>query len=97
MSPEQIRLVQRTLNAQGYPVEVTSAWDKRTRAALTSFQTAHALPATGDLDPATSQALGVDPADVMPVRATAAEDAAASDDPAVNRSVNNTVDGRPGP
>ena len=68
LSPEQIRLVQRALADRGYPVDLTGAFDGRTRSALEEFQRARGLPADGKLDPNTLETLGIDPRDVMPVR-----------------------------
>ena len=64
----QARLVQRSLNGHGYPVELTEIYDARTRAAVTAFQRSHGIEATGDMDPATARALGLDPGDVTPTR-----------------------------
>lgn len=44
------------------PGEIDGAWGHNTRGALTAFQATHGLPPTGELDPATEQALpGGDP------------------------------------
>jgi peptidoglycan hydrolase-like protein with peptidoglycan-binding domain len=100
LSREQIRMVQRTLADKGYAVQTTSTWDDSTRAALASFQRSQQLPATGSIDTATAQALGVDPASVMPVRAmevpTGPYDRFDPSDMDVNCGVNNTVDCRYG-
>jgi peptidoglycan hydrolase-like protein with peptidoglycan-binding domain len=64
----QARLVQRSLNEHGYPVELTGVYDERTRAAVTGFQRSHGMDATGDMDPATARALGLDPTAVTPTR-----------------------------
>ena len=67
-TPAQTRLVQRSLNEHGYPVELTGAYDKRTRAAVTGFQRSLGIEATGDMDPTTARALGLEPRDVTPTR-----------------------------
>jgi peptidoglycan hydrolase-like protein with peptidoglycan-binding domain len=67
-SPAQTALVQRSLNEHGYPVELTGVYDKRTRAAVTGFQRSLGIEATGDMDPATARALGLEPRDVTPTR-----------------------------
>lgn len=68
LSPEQVRLVQRSLADRGFAVDLTGRFDDPTRQALTQFQRARGLPATGNLTPPTVDALGLDPRDVMPVR-----------------------------
>jgi len=68
LSPEQLRLVQRALAAQGFTVSVTGDLDVQTRTGLMCFQQAHQLGSSGDLDGSTVQALGLDPREVMPVR-----------------------------
>jgi peptidoglycan hydrolase-like protein with peptidoglycan-binding domain len=68
ISPEQVRLVQRSLADRGFAVHLTGTFDGRTQAALTDFQRARGLPPTGQLDTPTVEALGIDPRDVMPVR-----------------------------
>jgi hypothetical protein len=92
LEPEQIRMVQRALGANGQQVALSGTWDEETGAALERFQSAHGLPATGTFDRDTSRALGLDPSAVRPVsgRLPAA-------DPAVNCAINNTVDCLPGP
>ncbi len=95
LAPEQVRTVQRALSSQGYAVALTGAWDQDTRAALMKFQRSRDLPTTGDLDPATTQALGVDPSLVTPVGGTASREQV-NVDPAVNCDVNTTIDCRPG-
>lgn len=65
---EQARVVQRSLNDHGYNVELTEIYDRRTRAAVMEFQRSHGIEATGDIDPATARALGLDPSDVAPTR-----------------------------
>jgi peptidoglycan hydrolase-like protein with peptidoglycan-binding domain len=68
LSPEQVRLVQRSLIERGYPVEPTGKFDEDTKKALKSFQNAEKLEASGTLDSGTARALGIDPAGVVPVR-----------------------------
>jgi hypothetical protein len=67
-TPAQAHLVQRSLNEHGYPVELTGIYDQRTRAAVTGFQRSHGIETTGDMDPATAHALGLDPSEVTPTR-----------------------------
>ena len=68
LSPEQVRLVQRSLVDRGFAVDLTGNFDDRTQTALMDFQRARGLPATGNLNSPTVEALGIDPRDVMPVR-----------------------------
>jgi hypothetical protein len=68
---EQIRLVQRTLSAKGYPTDTTGRFDEGTRSSLASFQQENALPVTGNLDEKTIEALGFDVSQVRPVRGPA--------------------------
>jgi peptidoglycan hydrolase-like protein with peptidoglycan-binding domain len=68
LSPEQVRVVQRALADRGFAVELTGEYDSSTRSALTAFQRARGLPATGNLNSPTVEALGIDPSDVTPVR-----------------------------
>ena len=70
LSPEQIRLVQRSLVDRGFAVDPGGTFDDRTQTALMDFQRARGLPATGNLNQSTIDALGLDPRDVMPVRGT---------------------------
>lgn len=96
LQPEQIRVVQRTLVDWGYPVALTGSWDDATRAAVGSFQSSNQLPVTGTLDPATSEALGVDPTAVTPVSGRLPARTDQRRDPAVDCGINNTVDCLPG-
>jgi peptidoglycan hydrolase-like protein with peptidoglycan-binding domain len=94
LGPDQIRMVQRALHDRGYGVEPTGAWDASTRAALSEFQSASKLPATGTLDGATARALGL----ALPAKPPSGRMArGAGVDPAVNCEINNTVDCLPGP
>jgi peptidoglycan hydrolase-like protein with peptidoglycan-binding domain len=68
LAPEQVRLVQRALSDRGFAVDLSGAYDDRTQTALMDFQRARGLPATGNLNSPTVEALGLDPRDVMPVR-----------------------------
>jgi peptidoglycan hydrolase-like protein with peptidoglycan-binding domain len=70
LSPEQIRLVQRSLVDRGFAVDPGGTFDDRTQTALMDFQRARGLAATGKLNQPTIDALGLDPRDVMPVRGT---------------------------
>jgi peptidoglycan hydrolase-like protein with peptidoglycan-binding domain len=72
LSPEQVRVVQRSLIDRGFAVDLSGEFDPLTRRALTDFQRARGLPATGNLNTSTVEALGVDPRDVMPVRGSSA-------------------------
>ncbi len=68
LSPEQVRVVQRSLADRGFAVDLTGALDDRTQTALMDFQRARGLAATGQVDASTIDALGIDPRDVAPVR-----------------------------
>jgi peptidoglycan hydrolase-like protein with peptidoglycan-binding domain len=68
LSPEQVRTVQRSLAGRGFAVDASGTFDDRTQTALMDFQRARGLPATGNLNNPTVEALGIDPRDVMPVR-----------------------------
>lgn len=65
---EQARLVQRSLNEHGYPVEFTGYYDPRTRAAVKAFQRSRGMEATGDTNAPTARALGLAPDVVAPTR-----------------------------
>ena len=57
---EQVRAAQQALNRAGYPVgRVDGSWNAKTAQAVRSFQQAHGLEPTGQLDPRTLKALGV--------------------------------------
>jgi peptidoglycan hydrolase-like protein with peptidoglycan-binding domain len=71
LSPEQVRLVQRSLVDRGFAVDLSGSFDQPTQSALSEFQRARGLPATGNLNTPTMDALGLDPRDVMPVRGDA--------------------------
>jgi peptidoglycan hydrolase-like protein with peptidoglycan-binding domain len=68
LSPDQVRLVQRALVDRGFAVDPGGTFDDRTQTALMDFQRARGLPATGNLNQPTIDALGIDPRDVMPAR-----------------------------
>jgi peptidoglycan hydrolase-like protein with peptidoglycan-binding domain len=70
LSSEQVRLVQRALSDRGFALDLTGSFDERTQSALSDFQRTRGLPATGNLNQPTVEALGLDPRDVMPVRGT---------------------------
>jgi N-acetylmuramoyl-L-alanine amidase len=55
----QVKAVQTALKNEGYKVEVDGKMGKNTRAALTQFQKANKLPATGKADNATLKKLGI--------------------------------------
>ena len=101
LAPEQVRMIQRALTEQGHPVALTGTWDRGTQSALLSFQRSHHLPATGTIDPATADALGVDPNAVQPVSKFEPTSGYGylhpfdPNNPEVNCAVNNTVDCRP--
>ncbi|HEY8554746.1 MAG TPA: peptidoglycan-binding domain-containing protein [Burkholderiales bacterium] len=64
-APEQdsdmVRRVEEKLKGEGYTIgEVDGRWDAETRAAVTQFQKAEGLNATGTLDQDTLRALGLD-------------------------------------
>ncbi|HET9597528.1 MAG TPA: peptidoglycan-binding domain-containing protein [Anaeromyxobacteraceae bacterium] len=67
LSNEQVRTVQRSLSERGFAVDPSGTFDDRTQTALMDFQRARGLPATGNLNNPTIEALGIDPRDVMPV------------------------------
>jgi hypothetical protein len=71
LSPEQIRVVQRSLADRGFAVPLTGTFDESTRSAVTDFQRARGLATTGSLDTATIESLGIDPRTVMPARGAA--------------------------
>jgi hypothetical protein len=58
-SPENIRRVQEALKAHGQDLEVDGDWGPQTSSAVRKFQQEQGLNATGELDSATLQALGV--------------------------------------
>jgi hypothetical protein len=73
LSPEQIRLIQRTLADDGYPTPASGQLDNRTRSSLMAFQRSRSLPVSGHLDSMTVDALGVAPSEVAPVRGTSGD------------------------
>ena len=80
LSPEQVRTVQRSLSERGFAVDPTGTFDDRTQTALMDFQRARGLPATGNLNNPTVEALGIDPRDVMPVHGSRPAPARSSSD-----------------
>jgi peptidoglycan hydrolase-like protein with peptidoglycan-binding domain len=58
-SPENIRRVQEALKEHGQDLEVDGDWGPRTSSAVQKFQQEQGLDASGKLDSATLQALGV--------------------------------------
>jgi N-acetylmuramoyl-L-alanine amidase len=62
LHPNVVRGVQRRLRQQGfYTGGPDGVWGPRTRSAVEHFQRSRGLDATGDLNPKTAAALGVDP------------------------------------
>ncbi|WP_158295456.1 peptidoglycan-binding domain-containing protein [Crenalkalicoccus roseus] len=62
LGAEAVRQVQSRLRSLGYyRAEVDGIWGPRTQAAIEEFQQGRGLQATGQLNPATVQALGLDP------------------------------------
>jgi peptidoglycan hydrolase-like protein with peptidoglycan-binding domain len=55
-----VRRVEEQLQKAGYDVEIDGQWDDATKAAVTEFQKAEGLNATGLLDIDTIEALGID-------------------------------------
>lgn len=92
LRPEQIRMVQQALRGRGLTVEPTGAWDEPTRSALAEFQGSSGLTATGQLDAATVQALGVN----LNAVAGPARRREARRDPMYNCEIYNTIDCDPG-
>lgn len=56
---QKVAKVQMALNAAGATLTVDGKWGPKTSAALKSYQAAHKLKATGRMDKATAQALGL--------------------------------------
>jgi peptidoglycan hydrolase-like protein with peptidoglycan-binding domain len=62
LSPPALREVQQRLNQQGvYGGAVDGAWGQDSQTALQQFQQSHGLQVSGQMNPATAQALGLDP------------------------------------
>ena len=70
LSAEQVRTVQRSLTAEGFPTSLTGRLDDQTHQKLSEFQQAKGLQTSGALDQRTFDALGLDPRNVVPVRGT---------------------------
>jgi peptidoglycan hydrolase-like protein with peptidoglycan-binding domain len=67
-SPALVSRVQQALNVLGYSAQpLTGTWDRDTAFAMRDFQAEHGLPATGELNRASLEALGL-----LPRRAAAA-------------------------
>ena len=61
-TPALISRVQQTLNILGYSAQpLTGTWDRDTAFAMRDFQAEHGLPATGQLNRASLEALGLIP------------------------------------
>jgi N-acetyl-anhydromuramyl-L-alanine amidase AmpD len=60
VSTAQMKAIQKSLSAAGYPVQWTGRLDQDTRDAISRFQRANGLDATGQLDARTAHALGFD-------------------------------------
>ncbi len=60
LTSAQVKDLQRTLHDAGYGVRATGSLDDQTRRAVSRFQHARALSATGELDGPTAHDLGVD-------------------------------------
>jgi hypothetical protein len=66
IAPPGLRAVQDALNRAGiYAGAVDGAWGQDSQAALQQFQQGHGLQVTGQMNPATAQALGLDPARLL--------------------------------
>jgi peptidoglycan hydrolase-like protein with peptidoglycan-binding domain len=62
LAPPALRAVQQALHSAGvYGGAVDGAWGQDSEAALQQFQQTHSLQVTGQMNPATAQALGLDP------------------------------------
>lgn len=62
LHPNVVRGIQRRLRQRGfYTGNADGVWGARTRSAVEHFQRSRGLDATGDLNPKTAAALGVDP------------------------------------
>ena len=59
VSSESVRHIQEALNERGHDLEVDGKWGPQTSSAIREFQQKEGLEATGQLDNATQQALGV--------------------------------------
>jgi peptidoglycan hydrolase-like protein with peptidoglycan-binding domain len=62
LAPPALRAVQERLHQQGaYAGAVDGTWGQDNQTALQQFQQSHGLQATGQINPATAQQLGLDP------------------------------------
>jgi peptidoglycan hydrolase-like protein with peptidoglycan-binding domain len=59
---EQVRKVQQQLSEKGHDVTADGVWGSQTEQALKDFQQAQGIEATGELNPQTLAALGIDEA-----------------------------------
>lgn len=68
IAPPGLRAVQDSLHRAGiYGGAADGVWGQDSQAALQQFQQAHALLVTGQMNPATAQALGLDPARLLEI------------------------------
>ena len=85
LSPAMVSQVQITLQKEGfYAGNVDGMWGPQTRSALQNFQAAHALRATGELDPPTFAALNAPASSTAPAMQPPAAEPAAVMSPAVS-------------
>ena len=64
LSSSQIRKIQQELNKEGFHAgQVNGQWSSETQTAIKNFQETKGLPATGELDQRTIEALGLRPGD----------------------------------
>jgi peptidoglycan hydrolase-like protein with peptidoglycan-binding domain len=95
LSPEQIRIVQRALASRGQDVDIHGRFDQKTLTGLKKFQKKNNLPATGNLSFATVERLGINPADVMPVRGERMYDSTSPTMSAPDDNLSNPENSRP--
>lgn len=71
LAPPAVRAVQEKLHQMGaYAGAVDGAWGQDSEAALQRFQQGHGLQVTGQVNPATASALGLDPAQLLQLAST---------------------------